>query len=170
MGMPDPIHPDRSRAWHKPNLEGKICAYCGWAKFKLYPGKSTKEVLAIHTDMDTKKRFMDYIDRMIDTYKGGSRAFRDDGPKQLLDRENLQQVKTSVEGTMKLLERYPFGDPRTNGKGHTVTRALWKDGTVRDVVLIPTTADDEMKASWENISGIKLTTNLHDGQMVEDPN
>ena len=127
--MPDPIHPDRNMAWHKPNLEGQICAYCGWAKLKLYTGKSTKEVLAIHTDMVAKKRFMDYIDRMVDTYKGGSRAFRDDGPKQLLDRENLQQVKTSVEGTMKFLARYPIRRPTDEREGtHRDTCSLeWRD-------------------------------------------
>ena len=44
FGSEDPVHAGRSRAWHKPRQEGRICGYCGVAKRKLYPGQSAPDV------------------------------------------------------------------------------------------------------------------------------
>lgn len=46
---------------------------------------------------------------------------------------------------------------------------MWKDGTLRDVVLIPSTAADEMECSWELNSGYTHSKMLDDGMVSMSP-
>ena len=40
LGSADPFNEDRTRAWDKPGYQGRVCAYCGLAKMKLFPAKN----------------------------------------------------------------------------------------------------------------------------------
>ena len=110
---------------------------------------------------------------MIAEFQAGNKQAKDIGRKSQERVPVITDVNmhTSVEGTMKLLSNYPHGDPTTNGLGHTIKRnQLWRDGTYQDVVLIPRTLEDEMKCSWNNIQGFRHQKNIHDGEMMENPN
>lgn len=173
MVEPDPVHPERTRAWHKPRQEGRVCAYCGVAKLKLHPHKDSQAVvLLVDSNPQENKRFFDYIDAMISAYLRGDRAAIniDTEQKQSITKEQEVSMNARVRGKMKLLSEYEFGDPRTNGKGHTVTRAMWKDGVIRDVVLMPTTPADEMEVSWDNRTLHRHQLQLHNGEHMENPN
>ena len=176
MALADPIFPDRTRSWFKPNFGGNICAYCGFTKVKLWPGKAASAVLTIiSTQQDQNRRFFDFSDVMIEEYKAGNKQAKDIGKKakERVESVNDVNIQLSVEGTIKLLSSYvpKLGDPHTNGLGHTVKlKQLWKDGTYQDVVLIPNTASDEMKCTWNNIQGVRHQKAVHDGELTESPN
>ena len=70
-----------------------------------------------------------------------------------------------------LIEKYieQNGDPETNGLGHVKTRAMWKDGVERDVVLVPLLDDGTVDVDWEWASGYQHTTMLDDGEMFPPP-
>ena len=85
-------------------------------------------------------RFFAFIDKMINAYQNGSRlAHGLDLSTESLEKENAFSCEAGVKGKLKLLSSYKeqFGDPATNGLGHTVTRTRWKDGTEQDVVMVP---------------------------------
>ena len=175
MCTPDPVDPTRTRAWHKPRFEGRICAYCGVAMKKLWPGKDAKHVLTlIDTKQEERGRLTAYTDSMIAAYLRGDRAARNLGEplKETVEKNTSFNVETSTSGKMKLLASYTdqFGDPLTNGLKHTVTTALWKDGTFQEVVLVPEDAEDEMRAKWSNIVGHTHKQVIHDGNLKESPN
>ena len=174
LGSPDPICPERTRYWFKPSYGGNICAYCGFTKIKLHPCKSSPEVLTLITTQQEKHtQFFNFMDTMIAEFQAGNKQAKDIGRKSQERVPVITDVNmhTSVEGTMKLLSNYPHGDPTTNGLGHTIKRnQLWRDGTYQDVVLIPHTPEDEMKCSWNNIQGFRHQKNIHDGEMMENPN
>lgn len=120
------------------------------------------------TSAGDAKSFRAYVDMIIDEFKKGTRSARYLGtgaPKEVVDHVESFEVETKTKGIMKLLENYPYGDPKTNGMNHSVTQAKWKDGTVRWVVLMPSTAEDEMEAAWKNAQGYKHRTRLDDGEL-----
>lgn len=165
----DPLNPNRVRSWNKPAHEGRICAYCGAAKWKLYPSRNASEALArITTNMDEKRRLTQFIDTLIEHYKSGAKSMKNfSGPKQTVEKETEFNTQATTRGAMKLLTSYPYGDPRTNKLGHTLTTARWKDGSIREVVLMPTTPDDKMECSWNNIQSHRHRVQLHNGEMAE---
>lgn len=174
MGSPDPVFPERTRSWHKPHQAGLICAYCGVAKGKLHPNRDAKFVLnLIQSQQEEQQRFLNYAEMLISMYQNGSRAVKNLGdgrPRETVTKASSTDVKLRVRGKAKLLEHYPWGDPTQNGLGHTVTKTKWKDGTWRDVVIIPETAEDEMEITWDNTTQLQHTTELHDGTLTESPN
>ena len=175
MCTPDPVDPTRTRAWHKPRFEGKICAYCGVAMKKLWPGKDAGDVVTlIDTKQEEQGRLTAYTDLMIAAYVRGDRAARNVGEplKETVEKNTSFNVETSTSGKMKLLASYKeqFGDPLTNGLKHTVTTALWKDGTFQEVVLVPEDAEDEMRAKWSNTVAHAHKQVMHDGNLKESPN
>lgn len=83
FGSPDPIFPERTRSWFKPEYGGNICAYCGFTKVKLYAGKSAPEVLTlITTQQDKHTRFFQlprYSDRRVSSWKQAGKGHREEG-------------------------------------------------------------------------------------------
>ena len=75
MLTPDPVQPELSRAWHKPNFEGKVCAYCGQGKNKLWPHKNVTDcVFIIDTQPEESERFFKFTNGMILAYNRGNKA------------------------------------------------------------------------------------------------
>ena len=75
MLSPDPVQTELSRAWHKPNFEGKVCAYCGVGKCKLWPHKSVADVVfSIDSKQEESDRFFKFISAMILAYQSGDKA------------------------------------------------------------------------------------------------
>ena len=95
---------------------------------------------------------MNFRNWLVTEYKSGSRRINGNEAtmQETVGKRHEFNFEKTDDGVMKLLETYigVYGDPATNGKGHKVTRTKWKDGSIRDVVLIPTTAEDEWKCSW----------------------
>jgi hypothetical protein len=176
LGDSDPVNAHLTRAWHKPRYEGKLCAYCGVAKGKLWPHiKDTKLVVdLISTKQEERVRFDKYLEQMIEAYTNGDKAAKnlDSAPKETVEKETEFNMETSVKGRMKLYTTYKqkHGDPATNGLGHTLTKARWKDGSVQEVVLIPFTLEDEMDCSWNHKVGHKHRTEIHNGELTENQN
>ena len=52
LADPDPVNPTLVRAWSKPRHEGRVCAYCGVARVKLFPTLTTEATLQM---VDTQK-------------------------------------------------------------------------------------------------------------------
>jgi hypothetical protein len=166
VGSEDPVNAGRTRSWHKPNFEGRICGYCGVAKLKLFPGQGAAAVLIkFQTTMLDKKRFLDFVARLIEHYKSGNKTMKAlDVPQQALEKTDEFNVESSTKGKMQLRSTY-LGNPGDNG--HTVTMARWKDGTMKEVVLMPETPEDMMEVSWNNVQATKHTVVLHDGDLTE---
>lgn len=68
-------------------------------------------------------------------------------PKQTLVEKKSFDFTTTNRGKIKLLETYKkmFGNPEDHG--HEVAKATWKDGSIRDVVVMPELADDELEVA-----------------------
>eukprot|EP00959_Pyramimonas_sp_CCMP1952_P167314 3496893-Pyramimonas_sp.AAC.1 len=95
VGGGDVLDPTRTRAWHKPDWEGRICAYCGVAKFKLWPHLAMAEVRdMIKRDESARKRFFDYIDNMIDHLSSGNTTLKN-CPTERVDRTESTGCRAS---------------------------------------------------------------------------
>eukprot|EP00959_Pyramimonas_sp_CCMP1952_P169102 3532270-Pyramimonas_sp.AAC.2 len=129
----DYSNPVTPRSWNKPNFEGRCCAYCGAGRAKLHPGETMASLkVKLASDGHVAKEFSDYTDALTEHYKSGnatSHTFT--GPSERIVKEQTNSFKAGVKGVYKLLSSYAFGDPATNGLGHTQTRIKWKDGVVR---------------------------------------
>lgn len=119
-------------------------AYCGACTKKIHPQNMEGAKCFVEANQEEKKRFFCFRERMLAAYRAGDRSTRNlgDPAKQQIVKSHVFSIDSKTRGTIKLLECYPYGDPATNGLGHQVTRAKWKDGTWRDVVLIPNTPAD----------------------------
>ncbi|CAK0804994.1 unnamed protein product, partial [Prorocentrum cordatum] len=175
MGSPDPLDPNRCRAWDKPDFQGCVCAHCGCAKKKLHPTKAISQVNALLSECKAEyDRFHQWITDVIAHYKAGHKTLKNlcAAPRETLDQVKETGVKGLVKGKAKLLESYvaDHGDPLANGLGHKKTRQKWKDGSMRDVVIIPTTPDDEMDMEWYTSSGFAYKKEIHDGEGVDGDN
>ena len=141
VGSQDPINPDYTRAWHKPDFAGRICAYCGAARMKLFPHKSTAEVTTdVASNTEVRERFFKWIEAAIQHFLDGNRSLHCmTAPKETLTRTSETGMSSSVKGVFKLLTTYEpiLGDPRTNGKGHSLLWKKWKDGVMRPPSLLP---------------------------------
>ena len=156
----------------KPDFAGLICAYCGIAKLKLYSNlKTVKElVIYLQTNGVAKKQWDDFVEDLIKTYKSGKKKVRVEDLKQRIVKENEVEFAAGVKGVLKLYQSYfdKWGDPATNGKGHTVKVTKWKDGSVQRCVFMPKTAEDEMEAEWNQKNRTKHEAELHNGEMMAD--
>ena len=137
LGDPDPVHQDRTRAWHKPQWSGRVCAYCGVSKVKEHPTKTNEQLdTELKTNSETKKNFMDYVNALIDHYRAGHKTCHNVStvPKESLQQESVTSMKSGVKGKVRLYSTYfpAKGDPRTNGLGHQYVESYrWKDGAYR---------------------------------------
>eukprot|EP00959_Pyramimonas_sp_CCMP1952_P278254 5817235-Pyramimonas_sp.AAC.1 len=117
---------------------------------------------------------MDYQETLIGHYQdGGLNCRYVDAPAETIEKVNSVDVTSGVKGKAKLYETYckEFGDPSTNGKNHAIVqRYQWKDGTIRKVVLVPETLDDEMEAAWTNRASVGHKVQLHNGELTDSPN
>ena len=127
---PDPLDNTRTLAWNKRNMEGKVCAYCGATKLRLYPNRDNATVLQLVVTTEAEsRRFWDFKQFLIDQYLSGNKAARGvySGPKQTVTKQHEFKFKMRDRGQMKLLEKYieQNGDPETNGLGHVKTLVPW---------------------------------------------
>ncbi|CAK0904683.1 unnamed protein product, partial [Prorocentrum cordatum] len=172
---PDPINPTLSYAWFKPDYGGLVCAYCGTAKARKYPHKSNDQVFkGVRTNEEEWKKFQQFCKFLIESWKSGKQRVRNvlDAPMEQTVKKIAEiNVSAADKGKMKLYDSYvqEFGDPATNGRGHTITMAQWKDGSKQKVVLIPMTASDEMECKWEIKNGFRHDTTLDDGALSMRP-
>jgi len=91
LGSPDPLNELLTRAWHKPNFDGAICAYCGVAKFKLWPHLSMKDVRQkIKTEEASRDRFFSYIREMISHLKSGNITLRSCPTERVVKEDRVQ--------------------------------------------------------------------------------
>ena len=168
----DPIDPERTRSWMKPDFAGLICAYCGLGKLKLYSHlKTVKElVILLQTNGEKRKAFDNFVEHLIETYKSGKQKVRAEDLKQRIVKENEVEIKAGVKGVWKLYASYDevHGDPATNGKGHQVKTIKWKDGTKQKCVFVPRTKEDEMEAEWSMSNRTKHEAEVHNGEMLTD--
>ena len=104
----------------------------------------------MQTNGVAKKQWDDFVEDLIKTYKSGKKKVRVEDLKQRIVKENEVEFAAGVKGVLKLYQSYfdKWGDPATNGKGHTVKVTKWKDGSVQRCVFMPKTAEDEMEAEW----------------------
>ena len=176
-GDEDTVNAGWSMSWGKPDWGGTCCGTCGAAKSRLYPTLDQKEVLAkINSEPEERTKFTEFCQWLVTQYKSGNRRVRDQlqafeqRPRQEVARTTKVSVSTEDEGVMKLYETYKekYGSPSKNGKGHLRTMAEWKDGTIRDVVLMPERGDDELKCVWRREQGVQHKTVLDDGQLTKD--
>ncbi|CAK0827283.1 unnamed protein product, partial [Prorocentrum cordatum] len=171
LGDPDPVNELLTRAWNKPDFGGKVCAYCGASKWKLYPGKGWAEVDTKLTDKEEAGRFTTFMTALIENLKAGGKSSRFiDRPAESLTKEVGVEMKSGVKGIAKLYDGYfgIHGDPLTNGLGHQlVERYKWKDGSIRKVVLVPTTPEDEMETEWNATQKFAHSTELHNGELTD---
>ena len=103
MLTPDPVQPELSRAWHKPNFEGKVCAYCGVGKNKLWPHKSVTDcVLIIDTQPEEIDRFFKFTNGMVLAYQSGDKQARclTDAPTESLQKVTSTNFDAKVDGKM----------------------------------------------------------------------
>ena len=166
----DPVNPSLVRAWHKPRHEGRVCAYCGVARTKLYPTMTIEAALQmVHTDKDEFTRFHSFLENLIAADMDGEKAARrlNDNQHQRLDKVSSSSFEASTKGKMVLLSAYE-GDPAADGR--RVVRARWKGGTIQDVVLVPQTKATEMECEWKNSAGHEHRSEVHNGDMLDDPN
>ena len=175
MLSPDPVQQELSRAWHKPNFEGKVCAYCGVGKCKLWPHRSVADVVfIIGSKPEESERFFKFTSAMILAYQNGDKAAKGltDAPTESLEKEASTNFDAKVNGKMILRAAYEdeYGDPHTNGKNHCVITTTWKDGSEQEVVLVPQTKETEMECSWGVSTALKHKRILHDGNMTTSAN
>lgn len=169
----DPIDDMSTLAWHKPRYEGRMCAYCGNTKMRLFPHREASSALCdVEKKKDDNDRFFKYRAFLVGQHSEGHRTLR-----KMADSTPLEQVKRTSEfnvvksdvGTMQLYDSYvkKHGDPSLNG--YSTTETTWKGGSWRKVVLIPKMAEGEMERRWEQKSGYAHTTMLDDGQVTMEP-
>lgn len=128
---PDPLDDTLTLSWHKPKISGKVCAYCGTTKARLYPGRDNQHVARELTfSQEKNKHFYDFRGFLIEQYLAGNKAARGRyTPKQTVDRTQEFNVRAIDKGQAMLLQAYvkAHGDPASNGKNHRVSRMQWKD-------------------------------------------
>lgn len=173
-GDGDPWNSSLTMAWNKPSYQGRCCAYCAVTVRRRYPTQTLASVAKeVQTSPDAHVAFMNFRMWMLEEYKSGNKRVKDAVERMPQEQVNKQSEFAIVKkdtGVMKLLNSYVemYGDPDTNGKGHTKVKTMWKDGTLREAVLIPQTAVDEMECSWQSKSGYLHTKCLDDGNLSMD--
>lgn len=74
----DPIDGSMTLAWAKPQLVGKVCAYCIVAKNRLHATIDIKALVTmLGTEPEKNKEFFEFRDWLIEQYRSGSRSVRD---------------------------------------------------------------------------------------------
>jgi hypothetical protein len=166
----DEIDSERTMAWGKESCIGKACAYCWAAKMKLWPHKELKLVYnQVSTDPE-KNKFFGCRFWLIAQYLAGSKAAR--GTFQVEETVSVMDETMLLQrdkGKAVLLTSYQanHGDPVANG--HTVTKTVWKDGAIQDVVLVPSCPVDEMDVEFVRKRGIVHTRLMDNGQLSAGP-
>ena len=173
-GDEDPLNGSLTMAWSKPSYGGRCCAHCAITVRRRYPAQDLAPVAKqVQTSPDAHAAFTNFRTWMLDEYKSGNKRVKDAverSPQEQVNKQSEFAIVKKDTGIMKLLSAYveQHGDPDSNGKGHTKVKTMWKDGTLREAVLIPTTAEDEMECSWQSKSGYVHTKCLDDGALSMD--
>ena len=133
----DVVDTDHSVCWHKPKFEGRACGWCGASKTKLHPLSNMQHVVDMvsdpsHPSYDAgkAKRFSEYTSYLQNEKRSGNLRMCGSGaPKETVQADKEIAIDKLDKGVAKLLDEYVklFGDPKTNGKGHTQTKMTWKD-------------------------------------------